>query len=163
MGFHGYASFQGTKQGQIKGESIAKGREKWIEILAFEYGIKSPFDASSGPPTGKRQHSPITITKEHGPASPSLFQACTTNEILKSVDLEFTRPSGTGQEVVYQTVKLTNTTISSVERYTGSIPKGSTPGGRYENVTFQYQDQVVSGGAGLLIPLGQIKRFGKWG
>jgi type VI secretion system secreted protein Hcp len=66
-----YMTLQGQKQGEIKGGVTQKGREGWIALLAFDYGIETPFDAASGRPSGKRQHKPVVIRKEIDEASPN--------------------------------------------------------------------------------------------
>ena len=118
-------SVKGQKQGQFKGEAGAtRGRENSIPILAFTMGLESPRDPASGLPTGKRQHKPITIVKQWGAASPQGLTACATNEVLTEVLIEFMKTSPNGAEHVYQTVKLTDATISQVARFTGRAGGG---------------------------------------
>jgi len=81
--------------------------------------VTSPRDAASGQASGKRQYQPVTIVKAWGAASPQGLTACATNEVLTEVDIDFTRPSPTGQEVIYQTVRLTNASVSQIARFTG--------------------------------------------
>jgi hypothetical protein len=38
--------------------------------LTVQHDVKSPRDSSTGMATGKRQHQPMTVTKEVGPSSP---------------------------------------------------------------------------------------------
>lgn len=111
-----YVTIQGSKQGQFKGESVRATAKGKIEGLAFSSELASPRDAATGQATGKRVHSPITFTKHWGAASPQLFQAAATNEVLKSVLFEFVRADKSGKEQVFQTVKLTNATISDLRR-----------------------------------------------
>lgn len=51
-----------------------EGVDGEIAIESFSWGIISPRDAASGLPTGKRQHKPLTITKELDRATPLLFR-----------------------------------------------------------------------------------------
>lgn len=111
-----YVTIVGTKQGQFKGESTRAAAKGKLEGLTFVSEVSSPRDAGSGMATGKRMHSPIVFTKQWGAASPQLFQAAVTNEILKSVLFEFLATDKAGKEHVFQTVKLTNATISDVRR-----------------------------------------------
>lgn len=67
-----------------------------------------------GQASGKRQHGPIVVTKMVGTASPQIFQACTTNEVLKSVVVNL--PGG--EEGSGYTIKLSNATVSEVKQYT---------------------------------------------
>lgn len=79
-----------------------------ISLLGITHEIVSPRDAASGLPTGKRQHKPITITKEWGASTPLLMNALVTNETLTSVLIGLLRD---GQQVA--TIKLTNASISN--------------------------------------------------
>jgi type VI secretion system secreted protein Hcp len=119
-----YVTIEGTKQGKFKGESTKKGLESKFPGLGFQYELKSPRDAATGQSSGKRQHGAIVITKEWGASTPQLFQACVTNEVLKSVLIEFFRTDPNGQEYLFQTIRLTNATISNIKQYTG-VPDSS--------------------------------------
>ncbi len=123
---HIYISVDGTKQGRFKGE-VARAGVSGITVLRFQYMVSSPRDPQSGLPTGKRQHSPVTITKQIDASTPQFFSALTSNEGLKSVVIEFTRPGPNGQERVYYTVKLTNANISRIYHYTGVSPAAGQP------------------------------------
>lgn len=111
-----YVTIEGSKQGRFKGESgrvNAKGR---IEGLTFSSEVASPRDAATGQASGKRIHSPITFTKQWGAASPQLFRAAVTSEVLKSVLFEFIGTDKAGKEMVFETVKLTNASIADLKR-----------------------------------------------
>src|ERR1700758_2744129 len=104
MAFEFYVSITGKKQGRFKGESTGVGRRTTkdrIPGLRFEFETISPRDAASGLPPGKRQHKPVVITKEWGAASPQLYQALVTNEVLSTVLFEFLKTDPNGKEVVY--------------------------------------------------------------
>lgn len=127
MAFQAHCKVKGKKQGAFKGEGIQTNRMKeWFPVLEFSMGIKSPRDAATGQPSGKRQFDPVGLVKEWGAASPQGLNAVATNEILPTVNFEFTQTDQNGAEVVYQTVTLTNATISKILRYTGS--EGGTEG-----------------------------------
>lgn len=117
MAYEFYVTIEGTKQGKLKGDSKKKAHKDAIVGLAFEYAVTSPRDAGSGQATGKRQHSPIVITKRWGAATPQLYQALITNEVLKSVLIEFVKVNSAGKEYVYHTIKLTNAAVVSIEQY----------------------------------------------
>jgi type VI secretion system secreted protein Hcp len=111
-----YVTIVGSKQGQFKGESIRANAKGKLEGLTFVSDVSSPRDAASGMATGKRTHAPIVFTKQWGAASPQLFQAAVSNEVLKSVLFEFVAADKTGKERIFETVKLTNVTISDLRR-----------------------------------------------
>jgi type VI secretion system secreted protein Hcp len=125
MALQAWISVKGAKQGQFKGEATAAARrDKWMGVLAFTMGVTAPRDVASGQASGKRQYQSVTVVKAWGAASPQGLTACASNEVLTEVDIEFTRQSPTGQEVVYQTVRLTNASFAQIARFTGR-PDGS--------------------------------------
>ena len=111
-----YVTIEGSKQGRFKGESALANAKGKIEGLTFSSEVASPHDVATGQASGKRIHSPITFTKQWGAASPQLFQATVTNEVLKSVLFEFIGTDKAGKEQVFETVKLTNATIAELKR-----------------------------------------------
>ena len=136
-------SVEGTKQGVFKGESTRPMQKGKIAGVAFYYGVKSPRDAASGMASGRRTQSGITFTKAIDGTTLQFFQAMTTNEILKSVVLEFwgSRPDGT--EAIFYTIKLTNATVSGIEQYAGRAPEGDVArpmdGTPLEDITVNFQ------------------------
>lgn len=58
-----------------------------------------------------------------GAASPQLFQALTTNEVLKTVLFEFVATNSNGEEEVVDTIKLTNATVSRMRRHLDADPE----------------------------------------
>ena len=117
MAFQGYASIKGTKQGQIKGQPIphkGKGTASSIPLIAFEFGVQSPFDAS-GSATGKRQHKPVLLTVATGTAAAQLFQAYCNKELLSEVVIE------PHQETVVPRVSLTSASTSQFRQYSSSL------------------------------------------
>lgn len=141
-------SIRGAKQGQFKGDSTTKGAEKSIRCSQFLLSLTSPRDAATGLPTGRRQYAPIVITKEWDAASPQIFLAASTNEVLQ-VEVEFLRPSPTGMESVFETVTLTNATISAVKQYIGFPDAGEPPNPHaLENVSFTFQKIEITNAEG---------------
>jgi type VI secretion system secreted protein Hcp len=111
----------GQKQGAINGG----GKGGAMILIGMSHAIVSPRDAASGLPTGKRQHKPITITKEIDKATPLLMRVLTTNENLTTVTFNLYRGTST---TPYMTVKLTNANIAS-----------RTQTGETEEISFTYQ------------------------
>lgn len=145
MALNAYLKLKGQKQGDIKGSVTQKGREGTILVFAVDHSIISPRDSASGLPTGKRMHKPFKITKEVDKASVLLYSALVTNENLPEWELKFWKPktsarSGTGVEVQYFTIKLTNANVASIH-----LVKPSTKDPDllklpdYEEVEFTYQ------------------------
>src|ERR1051326_3940113 len=72
-----------AKQGRLKGDG-----PRGILASGLSYQVASPRDAATGLPTGKRQFSPVVITKEWGASSPQLYSALAANEVLKTVQID---------------------------------------------------------------------------
>jgi type VI secretion system secreted protein Hcp len=125
----GTVSLRGAQQGQIGGGQ--DGTTAAMEILGFSHEIVSPRDAASGLPTGKRQHKPITITKELDAASPQLFQALVNNETLPEVVIAVDRPSQAG----YIEYTLTNAQIANWS----TSSSAHTDTHELETISFTYQ------------------------
>jgi len=127
----------GSKQGTFKGESIRGNEKNKIPVLDFGYEVVSPRDPATGQATGKRQHHAVTFVKAWGAATPQIFAALVTNETLKTVLFEFTRVDPAGKEVVFQTVALTNASVSGLKEYTQPNAKGGTDDFDLVSLTFQ--------------------------
>jgi type VI secretion system secreted protein Hcp len=143
-----YVSIKGTKQGAFKGSANSARRDKESALGAgkiagvrFYAETTSPRDAATGQASGKRQHKPITITKEWDAASPQLFQALVTNEVLTSVLFEFLKTNPSGQEYVHYTVKLTNAAVASVKSYLDLTDTSGDPYDAHEleDVAFTFE------------------------
>ena len=125
MAQQAWIAVKGSKQGQFKSEIPAtdkkdeKRADKWSAVLAFTMGVTSPRDPATGLPTGKRQYQAVTIVKQWGASSPQALAACANNETLTEVVIEFTRPSTSGgDDVVHQSVTLSNAGFSQIARFT---------------------------------------------
>jgi len=125
MAYEAYMIIEGTKQGKLKGESVRTAHKDKIPILGFEYEVAAPRDLASGQASGKRQHKPVKVIKEWGASSPQLFQAVTTNEVLKSVTFEFYRTTPEGKEDQHYSIKLTNATVSGHRKFIDKSVKHS--------------------------------------
>jgi len=119
-------TIEGTKQGVFPGAKAGG-----IAGLRFSYAAMSPRDLASGQASGNRQHSPIVVTKMVGTASPQIFQALTTNEVLKSVLVVLPGEEGSGY-----TIKLSNATVSEIKQYTEELNGRAVV---LEDVSFTFQ------------------------
>jgi type VI secretion system secreted protein Hcp len=122
MAIRAHIAIKGKKLGQFKGEGAQDERQdKWIPVLGFFMSLKSPRDGATGQASGKRQFKPVTIVKAWGAASPQGLTACSTNEVLSEVSIEFQKTNANGEEYVYQTVKLTDATLVEATRFEGDL------------------------------------------
>ena len=138
-------AIKAQKQGQFPG--TAPGRpDKWIPCTQFLMSVSSPRDASSGMANGRRQYTPVVITKEWDAASPLIMNAAGTNEVLTLVEFEFLKTNAQGAQFAFETIRLTNATISGVKRYIGFPDSGEPPNPHsLEDISFTFQKiEVVS-------------------
>jgi type VI secretion system secreted protein Hcp len=145
MSIIAYLTLTAAKQGVIKGGATAKGREGTIAVTSLSHEIATPIDPASGAAAGKRKHEPIAITMAIDQATPKLYQAATTNEILTTAKIGFWRPSAdtSGTEVQYFTITLTNALIIEVALNTqDSVEPAPAKGAEsveYEEIKLTYQ------------------------
>jgi type VI secretion system secreted protein Hcp len=111
-----YIKFQGKTQGQIKGSSTKPKRIDWVELTDCDWGAVVPKGTSKSGTTGGHTKHPITITKEVDAASPLLYQALVTNEVLQII-IEETEASNFGAETVTKRMTLTNASVAYVKAH----------------------------------------------
>lgn len=120
-------SVDGTKQGAFKADT----QKPKTQGSAISYEVKSS-------PGRARVHM-LVITKEAGPSSPQFFTALFTNEVLKTVTLEFFRISASGTEEFYQAIKLTNAVVSQMRQYTRPSDQQKSGTTLLEDITLAFQ------------------------
>lgn len=113
MAFDAYLDIEG-----IPGESLAKGREKKIELLSFDFGATQATSAtasSAGGASAERVNlKEFTVRKFIDMATPKIFQSCCSGQHIKKVTLHVQRAGGTNT-LEYLTVTLEEVIISSTE------------------------------------------------
>jgi type VI secretion system secreted protein Hcp len=143
MALNCYMRLTGETQGEIKGSVTQSGREDSIMIIGFAHEVVSPRDAASGLPTGKRQHKPITVTKEIDKSTPLLMNVLTYNENVKDWELRFWQPSPSGKEVQFYTIQLVNASVAGIrsEMLNNKYPENMQHKER-EHISFCYQKVI---------------------
>lgn len=116
MALSGYLTVEGATQGVIEGSVTEARREGTIEVYGWSHEVISPRDAATGLPTGKRQHKPLTVTKELDKSTPLLAQALVTNENLTSVLLDIYKPNRDGTEELGYSIELVNAQIVGIQQ-----------------------------------------------
>ncbi len=130
-------AIRGQRQGQFMGTNR---QDKWMPCSQFLLSLTSPRDVATGQATGRKQYAPVVVTKEWDAASPQIFTAAATNEVLPLVEFEFTRVGPDGREFVFESVKLTNATIAAAKQHIGFPDAGEPPNPRpLEDVSFTFQ------------------------
>jgi len=97
-----------------------------IEILYYQSDVKSPRDAATGLPTGRRQYQPIIIRKRIDKTSPLLTMALVNNQIGNAT-IRFYRQGhgGGGAADQFFTVQLNNISIASIQQLLPDVHKSS--------------------------------------
>ncbi|MBI2468152.1 MAG: type VI secretion system tube protein Hcp [Candidatus Rokubacteria bacterium] len=121
-------------QGKIQGEITTKGLEGTIFVQAIAFASSTPFDATSGSPTGQRTSMPLHVVKVPDTATPQLLLAHDKGEVL-TVEIRMFRPVTTGAVEHYFTIRLVNAAIVGVQA-SGDV---NAPGGVLETISFVYQ------------------------
>lgn len=137
-----YLTLTGQDQGEIQGDAAQAGREDSILVLAYFHEITSPRDATTGLPTGKRQHKPLSIVKEFDKSTPKLHNLLTMNEAITEWKLEFYGSSSSDKtsEVLFYTIELTNAHVVRI-RASGDLTQGTeTIAFVYEKITWTWTE-----------------------
>ncbi len=116
MAKHFYVTIEGVRQGRLRGEAVEEKHREKIVGLAFLYEVEVSRIAPSGRSRGARKHSPVVFVKAWDSASPQLFQALTTNEMLRTVTFEFVRANDDGAEEVYHVIRLMEASILTIKQ-----------------------------------------------
>lgn len=109
-----HLTLEGSKQGKIVGSCDQEGREGTILVQALDHEVSIPRDSQTGLATGKRVHHPLTILKALDRSTPLLYQALTSGEHMKSVEIKWYRIDSSGAEEHYFTTKLEDAIIVSI-------------------------------------------------
>jgi len=152
MALNAYMRLTGETQGEIIGPVTLRGREDSIQVIAVNHNVNSPRDAASGLPSGKRQHKPLTITKEIDMASPLLMNILVNNENITNLVIRFWTPSLTGKEIQFYTVELKDASIADIhfEMLNNKYPENMQHKERehvsfcYRRITWTYEDGGIT-------------------
>jgi len=129
------ASNPDVADGSVSINAQAQGAIGPFDIQGFSHEITVPHDSSSGLPTGRRQHQPITITKKLDVSTPKLLQCIATGEVLKTVTITIDEDGSAAE-----TVTLTNAEIVDYQAH-GTSESWSFD---YEKIEWQVGSVVAS-------------------
>jgi type VI secretion system secreted protein Hcp len=111
---------------EIEGIQGDSSESKGSPIQGYSYDVKSPRDAASGLPTGKRTFAPsfsdISITKSVGKSSPLLMLACCKGTHFPSATITCRKSADAGTPAEpFMQIKLTDVLISSYQSSGGGV------------------------------------------
>src|SRR3954462_2295355 len=105
------------KLDQIPGESMVKGHEKEIEVLAFSWGMSNPAVISAGGggiSSGKAQFQELSLTKYADVASPGMMTSAATGKHIATAVLTVMKNNNAAGLANYYTITLTDVLVTSV-------------------------------------------------
>jgi type VI secretion system secreted protein Hcp len=111
-----YVSITGSSQGKITsgattadsiGNIYQDGHADESLVEGFSCEVIIPRDPQSGQPSGQRVHQPSSFTKYFDKASPLMWQALCTGEVLQ-IEMHFYRINTLGVQEHYFTIKWTD-------------------------------------------------------
>ena len=139
MALDAYLRLAGAKQGDIKGSVTRKGLEGTILVIGFNHEVVVPTD-DAGVPIGQRMVTRVVITKEVDRSSPLLMQMLLSNETGKLCELKFYRPTGSGTEEQYFTIRMEGAVVVDIrqEMLNNRYPENTQHKLR-EDVAFSYR------------------------
>jgi type VI secretion system secreted protein Hcp len=132
----------------IKGESQVKGFEDQIQIESFHWGVAQEGGIPTGGGTtgGVVSRKDFLFTAGSSKASPQLFGALVTGEIIKEGLLTLRSASGGGEGTNFSTIKLTTVQLSAYDQ--AGSDDGATPMDefslRYQKIEFTYDGEQAS-------------------
>jgi type VI secretion system secreted protein Hcp len=132
-----YLKLVADAAGEIKGPVLDRDNNKngSIALIAIDHGIVSPRDVATGMVSGKRQHLPITFTKETDNTSPFFYQFIARNELIKTAEFFFFGFGSqfglsAGRETIQYKITLRKAWISKVE-LTGNTDSAAQESNRF--------------------------------
>ncbi|MBI6926739.1 Hcp family type VI secretion system effector [Pseudomonas putida] len=119
-----YIKIEGQTQGNITagaftsdsvGNVFVEGHEDEILVQEIKHQVTVPTDPQSGQPAGQRVHKPFTFTSSLNKATPLMYQALSSGEMLTTVDVNWYRTSVEGKQEHFFTTKLEDATIVEIK------------------------------------------------
>lgn len=132
----------------IQGGSNVISREGAIELLSFNHGLHIPYDGNTGRLTGTRVHDQLSVTKEFDKATPYLYRAVATSEILQKAIIKWYRVNDSGMEEEFMHFIMENVKVTAITpvmhnfKNTSGLNNNPTEsiGLAYSKITWLYLD-----------------------
>lgn len=133
----------------LKGDSVVKGYEDFIQVSSWNWGMSNGGTShrGGGAGRGRTQVEDFTFTHEIDPSSPELMEACMRGSHFDEATL-VVRKAGGKEALDYLTITMeevlvTNVTSSGVENSDGDIESITL---NFAKVEIKYQGQGKDGG-----------------
>ena len=118
-----YISIEGSTQGNITqgaftadsvGNVYVEGHEDQILVQAVDHAVTVPTDIQSGQPSGQRVHRPFKFTSSLNKATPLMYNALASGEMLPTVEVEWYRTSVDGKQELFFKTKIEDAVIVDI-------------------------------------------------
>lgn len=139
------------------GESIQRGKEKWIEIQGWNWEVEAETSSATGSGMRAGKVNPGRIMFEHrfNTASPVILGYLCTGKVFPKCELQMTKASDRGSSDPYFTMKMEDVVIAKVSN------AGTEDGNVsqrvemvFKTVTIEYRSQDIRTGS-----LNAVKTF----
>ncbi len=111
-----YMGAQGRTLGVFRGAAGGPA-PGMTQVTKFAFDLHSPTDPATGLIAGRRQYSPVRVTKLLDPSSAQYMQAAVANETLTNVTINFLAAGADGKVIIVRSLVLTNAQVVAVEHY----------------------------------------------
>ncbi len=145
------------KVGTFDGESVDKKHEKWIDVLAWSWGLSNSgtTHGGGGGGSGKANVQDLSFTKYVDKSTPNLLGSSFSGTHLDTCKLVVRKAGGKGTPVEYIKIEMTEVLITSVstggsggeDRLTENITLN------FAKVKLEYTPQKHDGTADTAIPV----------
>jgi type VI secretion system secreted protein Hcp len=157
----GFAAIYMKVEG-IKGDVTVKGFEGYIELNSAQFGVGRGISSPTG---GGREATPpsfseMNISKVTDGTTPALFLETVAGS-GKTVDILFTRTLGTGQEVTYYAITLSDVLVSGFSQSSGGDLPSEALSLNYSKFQMTYTPYDAKGTKGIPIRAGYDLSTGK--
>lgn len=149
MPFDTYLKITGP---DVKGESLAKGMEDWIEVFSFSWGASNPTTVgttSGGLSAGKAALSSFNVMKKQETSSTNLFARCCAGQHYDKAVVEMRKASGLdGGQKTFMKYTFEHVFVESIQ-WSGSTGGDDTPtesvSFAFAKVSMEYSKQDMKG------------------
>src|SRR5690242_9229315 len=98
-----YIGAQGRVQGVFRGTTSGPA-QGMVPALKFAFDERASLDPATGQVNGRRQYSPVRVTKLLDPSSAQYMQAAAMNETLTNVTINFLGTASDGKSIVVRSL-----------------------------------------------------------
>jgi type VI secretion system secreted protein Hcp len=138
----------------INGESTVSNHRDEIVVESWNWGIANAAPASTGGAgsAGRATFADFTFTHRADRASPLLWKACATGQVIRTATLSVSRPGPVAQD--YMTIKFTEVRVTSValaDSASDTQPPIESVSLGYAKVDYQYRPQNANGSLGAAV------------